>query len=107
MSAFYYIHYSKYCLLQGHEQTPEGVLYRFESTPLMSTEVTSFVITKMGYLENTYPHKNGQLRIRTFLSNAKDENQTLVLNFANECVKYFEKFTGVDYPLSKIGMYFC
>ncbi|XP_044755194.1 glutamyl aminopeptidase-like [Coccinella septempunctata] len=86
----------------GHEQTPEGVLYRFKSTPLMSAEVTSFVVTKMGFLENSYPHKDGLLKIRTFLSNAKEENQTFVLNFAYECVKYFEEFTGVAYPMSKI-----
>ncbi|KAK9890766.1 hypothetical protein WA026_012111 [Henosepilachna vigintioctopunctata] len=85
-----------------HEETPEGVIYRFKSTPPMSTDVISFAITKMDFIENNYIHKNRNLRIRTFLGDAKEENQTFVLNFADKSVQYFEEFTGVDYPMSKI-----
>ncbi|XP_045475149.1 glutamyl aminopeptidase-like [Harmonia axyridis] len=86
----------------SHETTPEGVLYQFKSTPLISAELMSFVVTKMDYLERSYPHKDGSLKIRTFLGNAKDENQTYILDFTDACVQYYESFTGVDYPMSKI-----
>ncbi|KAL3269133.1 hypothetical protein HHI36_008214, partial [Cryptolaemus montrouzieri] len=77
-------------------------MYKFQSTPPMSTDVTSFAVTKMDFLENVYEDGPRLLTVRTFLANAKEENQTFVLNFAEKCVKYFEEFTKVKYPLAKI-----
>lgn len=85
----------------GRDTTPFGVVYKFEATPRISTELLSFSVTNMDFNEFHY-NTTKPLIIRTYLGNAKLENKSLVPDFAAKTIRYFENFTRVDYPMGKI-----
>ncbi|XP_008198354.1 glutamyl aminopeptidase [Tribolium castaneum] len=81
------------------EETKDGVLYKFQTTPPMSTYLLSFVVSKHSYKEfyNKIPY-------RIYSSDIESDNKTYLLEFASQVIDFYTKYTNQSYTLPKIDL---
>ncbi|BBL45360.1 leucyl aminopeptidase [Nanobdella aerobiophila] len=73
---------------------------KFKETPLMSTYLLYLGVGKFDYLEDKYNNK----KIRVVADGGKAKDGEFALNFLKEVLKYYEKYSTIDYPLKKLDL---
>ncbi|KAF7683721.1 Aminopeptidase M1 [Astathelohania contejeani] len=71
----------------------------FNTTPKMSTYLIAFVIGNFEYLE-----KGSKPKIRVYTPIGLKDMGKLALNVAYECIKVYEKYFDIEYPIDKLDM---
>lgn len=77
----------------------KGNLYIFNKTPKMSTYIVAYVIGKLDYIEDTTT-----IPIRVYADASEKHWGKFSLDVAVRCLKFFEKYFGIKYPLPKLDM---
>jgi len=72
----------------------------FATTPLMSTYLLYLGAGKFDYIEE----KRGERTVRVYGVNGKSQQGAFALTFAADTLEFFEKYTGVPYPLPKLDL---
>jgi aminopeptidase N len=76
----------------------------FETTPIMSTYLVSFIIGEMGYVEGV-SKSNKKIRIYTTdFDNIKKSKLEYAKNVTIKCLDWFEKYFDIEYPINKMDM---
>ncbi len=83
------------------EDTDDGTVTNFETTPRMSTYLLAFVYGELGYLEATT--KDGVL-VRTYATPENVEMTRHSLNVAVGSLEFFGDYFKTPYPLPKLDM---
>lgn len=79
------------------EQT--GNRFIFEKTPKMSTYIVAYVIGQLEYIEDS-----SHIPIRVYADGPEKEWGKFALDVATRCLKFYEKYFEVGYPLKKLDM---
>lgn len=88
-------------LSNGRLRKNEGRRFVFETTPRMSTYILAFVVGKLEYIEREGAH--GTV-IRVYADKAKVSSGNYALQVADECLRFFEEYFQIAYPLPKLDM---
>ncbi|CAG9760810.1 unnamed protein product [Ceutorhynchus assimilis] len=88
----------------GRYPFSEGILYVFATTVKMSTYLVSLAITDYTYYEEMFVHNNKTIPIRVYTYNASKENNHAAIEAAMISIRYYNDYTGLDYPLPKLDM---
>lgn len=76
-------------------------LVKFERTPLMSTYLLYMGVGEFEYFESDYENR---IKIRIVTTSGKKSQGKFALDITKKVLKYFEDYTGIDYPLPKLDM---
>ena len=82
----------------------------FEPTPKMSTYLLAFVVGKFEFIEthSTRSARSGQaqtdIKIRVFTTPGKKHQAEFALKTAKDCLEFYEKYFGIDYPLPALDL---
>ncbi|MCH7677283.1 hypothetical protein IH879_20365, partial [candidate division KSB1 bacterium] len=76
-------------------------LVKFERTPLMSTYLLYMGVGEFEYLESDYENRT---KIRIVTTPGKKSQGKFALDITKKVLKYFEDYTGINYPLPKLDM---
>ncbi len=77
-----------------------GKIFRFATTPKMSTYLLYLGIGEFGFLEG---HRDNIL-IRAVGVAGKEKHGAFAIEVAKKCLNYYEKYFGVPYPLPKLDL---
>ncbi|MEK6890391.1 MAG: M1 family metallopeptidase [Nanoarchaeota archaeon] len=86
--------------IEKEEKSENKKIVTFQQSPIMSTYLLYFGIGELEFLEDTY--KNIKLRIVTTPGKSKDGK--FALDLTKKFLKYFEDYSGIDYPLPKLDL---
>ncbi|MGB9674597.1 MAG: M1 family metallopeptidase, partial [Nanopusillaceae archaeon] len=86
--------------IEYEETKGDRKIVKFKETPPMSTYLLYLGIGKFDYLEQKYNNK----RIRIVADKDKAKDGEFSLNWAIDVLKYFEKYSSIDYPLEKLDL---
>lgn len=90
-----------YIALSNEEvSSKSGTQFHFKKTPIMSTYIVAYVVGKLGFVEE----KCGKIPIRVYADEVEKDQGKFALDVAVRCLKFYEKYFGIDYPLSKLDM---
>lgn len=80
-------------------QEKNGNRHVFEKTPLMSTYIVAYVVGKLDYIED-----DSYIPIRVYADPEEKHWGKFSLDVAVRCLKFFESYFEVKYPLKKLDM---
>jgi aminopeptidase N len=81
--------------------TPDGVFYKFDTTThQMSTYLLAFVITQVDYIEYV---NECNVPLRLYSPSCNNINNTKLLKFASDALRFYSQYTGMSYTFPKIG----
>ena len=84
------------------ESTPQGMLYKFKESPYMSNYLLSFVVGHFHKLEAISPKKG--VGIGIYLPEGREEEGSLALSLAKNCLDFYSEYFGEAYPLPKLDL---
>ena len=76
-------------------------VFKFATTPIMSTYLVCYVIGEYEYLEKET--KNG-IPIRVYTAPGKTEQGRFALDVAVRCLDFYEDYFKIPYPLPKLDL---
>ena len=82
------------------KKTGPKTLYRFDTTPIMSTYLLYLAVGEFEYISS----KSGKTLIRVITTYGKKHQGKLSLEFTKQFLSYFEKYFKIKYPLPKLDM---
>jgi len=82
------------------KKTGLKTLYRFDTTPIMSTYLLYLAVGEFEYISS----KSGKTLIRVITTYGKKHQGKLSLEFTKQFLSYFEKYFKIKYPLPKLDM---
>ncbi len=72
----------------------------FQETPVMSTYLLYIGIGEFEYLQDTY----NEVKLRIVTTPGKSKEGKFAMDLTKKCLKYFEDFSEIPYPLPKLDM---
>jgi glutamyl aminopeptidase len=82
--------------------TPDGVFYKFDTTThQMSTYLLAFVITQVDYIEYV---NECNIPLRLYSPSCNNTNNTKLLKFASDALRFYSQYTGMSYTFPKIDL---
>lgn len=76
-----------------------GTRFVFEKTPVMSTYIVAYVVGQLEYIED-----NSHIPIRVYADKSEKHWGKFALSVATRCLKFYEEYFEVKYPLRKLDM---
>ncbi len=70
----------------------------FETTPIMSTYLLAFVVGDMKHIEKSTKHGT---KVRIYATPPNIEHTKFALDFAVNCLEFYENYFDIPYPLEK------
>lgn len=83
------------------EHSPGYKIITFEPTPKMSTYLLAFIVGKFEHIETIT--KSG-VRVRVYTTIGKKHQAKFALDAAKKCLKFYEDYFGIPYPLSSLDL---
>jgi puromycin-sensitive aminopeptidase len=81
---------------------PAGLVeYRFMPSPIMSSYLLAFVVGEFDYLE---ANGDNNVAVRVYTPVGKTAQGVFALDCATRCLKYFNEWFGIPYPLPKVDL---
>ncbi len=77
-----------------------SLLIQFETSPVMSTYFTAFVVGEFDYVERML----NNLKIRIYLYVGQEETGRFQLDIAHDITKYLNEYFAIDFPLPKMDL---
>ncbi|EJW03981.1 hypothetical protein EDEG_01714 [Edhazardia aedis USNM 41457] len=75
----------------------------FDNTPIMSTYLVAFAIGDFGYIEKVSNYEP-RIKLRVYAPRGEEKFGEFSLNVSHECIKIFQEYFQIDYPLKKLDM---
>ena len=82
------------------EEMNSRKIYHFKPTPIMSTYIVAWVIGKLDYIKKS----DDKVTIRVFCKKNELDWAQYSLDVAYDCLKFFEQYFKIDYPLKKLDL---
>lgn len=82
------------------KDSPSEGLFEFETTPIMSTYIVAWVVGNLEFVED----KSGPIPIRVYAERSEKDWGYFSLDVAKNCLKFFEDYFQMKYPLPKLDM---
>jgi len=85
------------------ETLPSGAIkYHYAQTPKMSSYLAAAVIGDFDYISQFTPTRNVEIRVYT--QPGYSSKGRFALQHACNCLEFYEKYFGIEYPLSKMDL---
>ncbi|KAL6122558.1 hypothetical protein NUSPORA_00324 [Nucleospora cyclopteri] len=75
-------------------------IFKFEKTPKMSTYIVAWAVGKLDFIER----KDESVVVRLYAHKDELEWGHFALDIAYDCLKFFEEYFGIKYPLPKVDL---
>lgn len=81
-------------------------VYRFETTPVMSTYLLAFFVGEMDHVETTaiMPQSKNEVKVRVYTPKGESEKGKFSLELAARTLEFFSEYFDIEYPLPKMDM---
>lgn len=90
--------------LQNSYEISNGTAVDFQTTPSISPYIVCFVLTQYNYKASEYMSKDGRvIPLRFFLLDEYLDQAPFLLEVAKNALQFFEEYTNMTYPVSKLG----
>ncbi|KAM0675733.1 hypothetical protein GVAV_000508 [Gurleya vavrai] len=85
------------------KNTKNEKLLIFKKSPIMSTYLVAWVIGNISYIERISDYEP-KIKMRVYSAKEDVKNGKYALDVAHDCIKIFQDYFKIDYPLEKLDM---